>query len=94
MRYMIITYMTRAQGRDQKTQQDELVQVAKRVRPRDLDSASVILDFQTRSVLKSSVGDQIAPRDFQRIRDYYHQHYSDVIDQLENVYDEKQDNPG
>jgi len=93
MRYMIITYMTRAQGRGQKTQQDELVQVAKRVRPRDLDSASVILDFDTRSVLKSSVGDQIAPRDFQRIRDYYHQHYPDVIDQLENARDEKQDNP-
>ena len=94
MRDMIITYMTRAQGRGQKTQQDELVQVAKRVRPRDLDSASVILDFQTRSVLKSSVGDQVAPRDFQRIRDYYHQHYADVIDQLEKARDEKQDNTG
>jgi ribosomal protein L22 len=83
MRYMIITYMTRAQGRNQKTQQDELVEVAKRVRPRDIDSASVILDFQTRSVLKSSVGDQIAPRDFQRIRDYYYQHYRDTIELLE-----------
>jgi hypothetical protein len=94
MRYMIITYMTRVQGRSQKPQQDELVQVAKRVRPRDLDSASVILDFHTRSVLKSSVGDQVAPRDFQRIRDYYHQHYPDVIDQLEKAYNEKQNNPG
>jgi ribosomal protein L22 len=94
MRYMIITYMARIQRRDKKIQQDEIVQVAKRIRPRDLDSASVILDFQTRSVLKSSVGDQIAPRDFQRIRDYYHRHYPDVIDQLENAYHEKQDNPG
>jgi hypothetical protein len=94
MRYMIITYMTRTQGRGQKTQQDELVEVAKRVRPRDIDSSSVILDFQTRSVLKSSVGDQVAPRDFQRIRDYYHQHYPDVIDQLEKARDEKQDNLG
>jgi hypothetical protein len=93
MRYMIITYMTRARDRGQKTQQDEVVEVVKRVRPRDLDSASVILDFASRSVLKSSVGDQIAPRDFQRIRDYYHQHYADIIDQLEKAYDEKQDNP-
>jgi len=94
MRYMIITYMARAQGRGQKTQQDEVVTVARRVRPRDLDSASVILDFAARTVLKSSVGDQVAPRDFQRIRDYYHQHYADVIDQLEQAHGEKSDHIG
>lgn len=94
MRYMIITYMARSQGRRQKMHQDEVVEVTKRVRPRDLDSASVILDFSTRSVLKSSVGDQVAPRDFQRIRDYYYQHYADVIDQLEKAQSEKSDHIG
>jgi hypothetical protein len=90
---MIITYMQRAAGRGQQMQQDEVVEVTKRVKPRDLDRGSVILDFQNRAVLKSSVGDQIAPRDFQRIRDYYYQHYQDLIDQLEQAYNEKQDNP-
>jgi hypothetical protein len=93
MRYMIITYMARAQGRSRKMQQDEVVEVAKRLRTKDIDFGSVILDFQTRAVLKSSVGDQVAPRDFQKIRDYYYQHYRDIIDQLEKVNGEKSDNP-
>ena len=93
MRYMIITYMARAQGRSRQMQQDEIVQVSKRLRNNDIDLGSVILDFRTRSVLKSSVGDQVAPRDFQKIRDYYYQHYRDIIDQLERANNEKPDNP-
>lgn len=85
MRYMIITYLARSQGRGRPLQQDEQVQVSKRVRSRDLDHASVILDFVQRSVIKSSVGKQVAPRDFQHIRDYYHRYYPDLIDQLEKA---------
>ena len=94
MRYMIITYMQRAAGRGQKMQQDEVVEVTKRVKPRDLGRGSVILDFRERTVIKASVGDQIAPRDFQRIRDYYYQHYRDLIDELERNNNEKQNDPG
>lgn len=93
MRYMIITYMQRASGRHQQLQQDEIVEVSKRLRPRDISQGSVILDFCDRCVIKASVGDQAAPRDFQRIRDYYYQHYREVIDQLEQAYNEKQNNP-
>lgn len=82
---MIITYMARAQGRKKDLQQDEIVSVSNRCRARDLDTASVILDFQTQQVIKSSVGDQIAPRDWQRIRDYYYQFYSRLIDDLESA---------
>lgn len=94
MRYMIITYMSRPQGRSRSLQQDEVVTVAKRIRPRDLDLASVILDFKTRAVLKSSVGDRTAPRDWQRIRDYYYQHYQDIIDRLEKAHNEEPHHPG
>jgi len=86
---MIVTYMSRPQGRSRTLQQDEIVSVATRVRPRDLDTAGVILDFKTQSVLKSSVGDQTAPKDWQKIRDYYYQHYKDLIDDLESVQTEK-----
>ena len=82
MRYMIVTYVQRADRRKQM-RQDEQVEVAKRLKPRDVATGSVILDFRTQQVLKSSVGDQVAPRDFQRIRDYYYQHYRDLIDDLE-----------
>lgn len=91
---MIITYMSRAHGRSREMQQDEIVGVATRVKPRDLSTASVILDFKTRTVIKSSVGDQVAPKDWQKIRDYYYQHYRDLIDDLERIYVEKSDNTG
>lgn len=90
---MIITYMQRAVGRQQKLQQDEIVEISKRLRSRDIGQGSVILDFRDRCVIKASVGDQTAPRDFQRIRDYYHQHYPEVIDQLEQEHNEKSHNP-
>ena len=91
---MIITYMSRAQGRSREMQQDEIVGAVTRIKPRDLSTASVILDFKTRAVIKSSVGDQVAPKDWQKIRDYYHQHYQDLIDDLERIYVEKSDNTG
>lgn len=85
MRYLIITYLQRANRRGEP-RQDEQVEVTKRLKPRDLQQGSVIMDFRDRSVVKASVGDQIAPRDFQRIRDYYYQHYKDIIDQLESAH--------
>ena len=91
---MIITYMSRAQGRSREMQQDEIVGAVTRIKPRDLSTASVILDFKTRAVIKSSVGDQVAPKDWQKIRDYYYQHYQDLIDDLERIYVEKSDNTG
>jgi len=75
-------------------QQDEIVGAVTRIKPRDLSTASVILDFKTRAVIKSSVGDQVAPKDWQKIRDYYYQHYQDLIDDLERIYVENSDNTG
>ena len=93
MRYLIVTYMQRAARRGREPQQDEVVAVSRRVRPNDLATASVILDFRDRRVVKASLGDQAAPRDFDRIRDYYHQHYTDLVQELESAHSEKQDNP-
>jgi hypothetical protein len=85
MRYLIITYIQRRDRRGEP-RQDEQVEVTKRLKPRDLQQGSVIMDFRDRNVVKASVGDQIAPRDFQRIRDYYYQHYQDLIDELEQQH--------
>jgi hypothetical protein len=94
MRYLIVTYMRRAARRGQEPQQDEVVSVSRRLRPRDISEGSVILDFRDRSVVKASVGDQTAPRDFQRIRDYYYQHYRDLIDDIERQYHDATHDPG
>lgn len=84
MRYFIVTYITRPDGKV-----DECTEVSKKVRTRDIQSASVILDFKTCSVVKSSMGGVVVPRDFQKIVSFYHQHYPNIIERLfkENGYE-------
>jgi len=84
MRYLIINYYRRPNG-----QMDEVVTVAKRTKTRDIQSAAVILDFHTRSVVKCSMDGVVVPKDWHRIRDFYHQYYSQIIDDLEKSYSEK-----
>lgn len=83
MRYLIINYYRRPNG-----QMDEVVSIARRTRMRDIQSAAVILDFETRSVVKCSMDGVVVPKDWQRIRDFYHQHYSQVIEDLEKRHSE------
>lgn len=64
---------------------DELVSVSRKTRIKDLQTCSVILDFQKQHLVKCSIGEQIGVRDFKTIRDYYYQHYSKIINELENT---------
>lgn len=84
MRYMIINYYRRPSG-----QTDEVVTIAKRTRNCDLQSAAVILDFETRSVVKCSLDGTVVPKNWNKIRDFYHQHYHQTIDDLEKLHNEK-----
>ena len=84
MRYLIINYYRKPSG-----QMDEVVSLARRTRMRDIQSAAVILDFQTQTVVKCSMDGVVVPKDWHRIRDFYHQHYSQVIDDLEKLHSEK-----
>ncbi len=83
MRYLIVNYYRKPNG-----QMDEVVSIAKRTRIRDLQSAAVILDFKSKYVVKCSMDGVVVPKDWQRIRDFYHQHYSQVIEDLEKRYSE------
>jgi len=84
MRYLILTYYQKANG-----QIDEVMAVAQSLKTRDHQTANVILDFKTLSVLKCSMGGTTVPRDFNRIVEYYHQHYESTITRLfrENGYE-------
>lgn len=86
MRYFIVNYYQKANG-----QIDEVTAVTKNVKMRDHQSASVILDFKTLTVVKASMGGTVIPRDFDRIVQTYYQHYPHVIERLfkENGYDVK-----
>lgn len=62
--------------------------VTRNIKPRDLQTANVILDFKKLQVIKATMGDTVVPKDFNRIVEYYHQHYASTIERLfaENGY--------
>ena len=84
MRYLLLTYYTKPDGKI-----DESMAVSKSIRTRDLQTASVILDFKKLQVVKATLGGASVPRDFNRIVEYYHQHYAATIERLfaENGYE-------
>ena len=90
MRYLLLTYYTKPDGKI-----DEVMAVSKNLKTRDHQTANVILDFRTLSVLKCSMGGTQVPRDFDRIVEYYMQHYEATITRLfnENGYDVKVEKP-
>lgn len=87
MKYFIVTYVRKRirDGRGFKEQMDEVVSVAKKLKNRDITMANVILDFEKKQVIKASLSTTSVPRDWSRIRDFYYQHYKDIIDNLEGV---------
>jgi len=81
MRYFLVKYLRRPTG-----QMDEVVSVSKKIKLRDSQSSAVILDFKTRQVIQASMDGVTVPKDWNRIRDFYHQHYARLIEDLEAVY--------
>jgi len=84
MRYLTLTYITRPDGKI-----DESMSVVRNLKHRDIQTASVILDFKKLQVVKCSMNGVVVPRDWDRIVTYYHQHYASTIERLfnENGYD-------
>jgi hypothetical protein len=84
MRYLIITYYRKATG-----QIDESTAVARNLKMRDHQTASVILDFKKLAVVKAQLNGASVPKDFNRIVEYYMQHYEMIIKRLfeENGYE-------
>lgn len=81
MRYFMVRYLKKPTG-----QMDEVVSVSKKIKLRDSQYSAVILDFKTRQVVQASMDGVTVPRDWNRIRDFYHQHYARLIEDLEAVY--------
>ena len=77
MRYLMLTYYYQANGKI-----DEGMTVATRVRPKDWQTASVILDFKELKVLKASLRDNSIPKDWERIVGYYYTFYTNIMERL------------
>lgn len=87
MRYFIVKYVRRTvkEGLKMREQTDEIISVSKKIKMNDVQTAAVILDFCDRRVCQASLDGKTVPKDWIKIRDFYHQHYADVIDQLEQI---------
>ena len=78
MRYFVVTYIQKADGKF-----DESVQVVEKNLTNKINvTANVILDFKERQVVKARVTEAI-PKDWYLLRNYFHQVYPQVIEQLE-----------
>lgn len=80
MRYLIVTYIKRANG-----QVDETVEIETRYRSRHKTSANVVLDFANKKILKCRMEGNLGSKDWDHIRDYYHKHYENVVNDLESA---------
>ena len=94
MRYLILTYYKKPNGKI-----EEAMEVSNRLKKRDIQTANVILDFKELRVEKCNMDGVQVPKDFNRITEYYMQHYENIIRRLfaENGYEivknEEQNNP-
>ena len=81
MRYLLITFFRKPGG-----QIDEQVAVSKRIKPADLQTCNVILDYKARKVEKCIVEGRTVDTDFDRTSEYYKKIYPVLVDQLEREF--------
>jgi len=74
----MIVFMRKPNG-----QIDEQVSVSKRVRPADIQTCNVIMDFGKKKVEKCVVEGKTVDTDWDRLSEYYKRIYPALIDQLE-----------
>jgi len=88
MRYMLITYFRKADGKI-----DEVMTVSKNVKTKDIQTCSVILDFKKLEVVKCTLEGQNLPKDWDKIITYFYQYYESTITRLlkENGYEIKKE---
>ena len=77
MRYMILTYFKQATGKI-----DEVMSLSSRVKSKDLQTASIILDFRDQVVLKCVIDGKSMPKEWDTIVAYYYKHYQATMERL------------
>ena len=86
MRYFVVTYIQKPDG-----QYDEQVQVLEKNLTNKVNvTANVILDFKEKKVVKARLNEALQ-RDWDLLRNYFHQVYPQVIEQLELGWSKKED---
>ena len=80
MRYLVITYMRKPDGKI-----DEQVEITKNLKERDITTANVIIDFKEKKIQKSTIQGQVIDTDYDTIVSHYKQVYPDYIAELEKL---------
>lgn len=62
---------------------DEAVAVSKKIKPADLQTCNVIIDYAAKKVQKCVIEGKVVDTDFERMDAYYKQVYPNLIAQLE-----------
>ena len=78
MRYLLITFMRKPGG-----QIDEQVTVSKKVKPSDLQTCNVILDYAKKKIDKCVIEGKSLDREWDKMHEYYVKIYPNLIAQLE-----------
>lgn len=78
MRYLLITFLRKPNG-----QIDEQVEVAMRVKDKDIQSCNVIVDFKEKTVNKCVIEGKKIDNTFDQLKDYYSKIYPAVIERLD-----------
>jgi hypothetical protein len=86
VRYLLITYSKKQGG-----QIDEQVSFANKVKPRDLQTCNVIMDFKDQKVMKCVVDGAVVPTSYEKLHEYYGRVYPNVVEQLQLANDPRFD---
>jgi hypothetical protein len=81
MRYLLVTYLRKPGG-----QIDEQVGVDRKLRVKDIQSCSVIIDYQDLKVIKCVIEGEVRNHDFGYLHEYYKKVYPNLIESMEKVY--------
>jgi hypothetical protein len=91
MRYLLLTYYHQANRKI-----NEVMSLSNAVRPKDLQTANIILDFRDQVVLKCIIDGKSMPKEWDTIVSYYYEHYKAIMERLfkENGHELKLEESG
>lgn len=78
MRYLLIQFLRKPGG-----QIDEQITVSKKVKPADLQTMNVILDYAKKKIDKCVIEGKTLNQDWDKMNEYYKNIYPALIEQLE-----------
>ena len=78
MRYLLIQFVRKPGG-----QIDEQVTVSKKIKPSDLQTMNVIMDYAAKKIEKCVIEGKKLDQDWDRMNEYYRKIYPTLVEQLE-----------